>query len=205
MFIGKLRRGPNRVKPFLILLILCIVLIPLLIFTWHTVYDHYHKIRYPQKYQELVTKYAAQNNLDDNLVYSVIKCESDFQPDAVSSIGARGLMQITEETFHWLLTKIPRSKTENISFDALFDPETNIRFGTLLLSILQTEFGDRDTVLCAYHAGWGSVKRWLKNTDYSPDGKTIDKIPYSDTNTYVSRINKVYKIYNTYYPPGGSS
>ena len=51
---------------------------------------------YPKKYQELVEKYSTQYQVDDMLVYSVIRSESRFNPNAVSNIGACGLMQITE-------------------------------------------------------------------------------------------------------------
>ena len=60
---------------------------------------------HPLKYQTYVEKYAAQNGLDKYLVYAVIKTESGFKTDAVSNVGARGLMQIMEETFDWIKYK----------------------------------------------------------------------------------------------------
>ena len=64
-----------------------------------------HKLdlaRYPQKYQELVEQYALENQVDPLVLYSVIRTESGFDPQAESNVGARGLVQITAETIRWL-------------------------------------------------------------------------------------------------------
>ena len=57
---------------------------------------------YPRKYQAMVEKYAKQYDVPVNLVYAVIRTESDFKSDAVSSAGAIGLMQMMPATFRWL-------------------------------------------------------------------------------------------------------
>ena len=91
------------------------------------------KAFYPLKQTTLVERYAAENGLDEALVYAVIKTESDFDPDATSSAKAKGLMQLTLPTFQWL-----QSKTgEELSGDALYDEETNVRYGTYFLHLLQ--------------------------------------------------------------------
>ena len=61
------------------------------------------KIAYPQKYSEYVNKAAADYNLPPALIYAVIRTESGFDPDAESSVGARGLMQLMPSSFEWLL------------------------------------------------------------------------------------------------------
>ena len=83
------------------------------------------RMAYPKKYSEYVEYYADKYHLDEYLVYSIIKTESGFRADATSNVDARGLMQITEQTFDWIKTKI--APDEAIVFDDMYDPETNIR------------------------------------------------------------------------------
>lgn len=151
---------------------------------------------YPMKYEALIDRYSEENQLSPAFVYGVIHTESRFRPEAVSNIGARGLMQITEETFEWTQWKM--GDTETV-YDDLFDPETNIRFGTKLLSLLLEEFGGEEEALAAYHAGWGSVKRWLADSEHSNDGVILDNIPYTDTAWYVPKVLETAGIYHRLY------
>lgn len=151
---------------------------------------------YPLKYEEMVDRYSEENGLSPAFVYGVIHTESRFRPDAVSAIGARGLMQITEETFEW--TQWRMGDTETV-YEDLFDPETNIRFGTRLLALLLSEFGGEEEALAAYHAGWGSVKRWLSDSEHSTDGVVLDNIPFTDTAWYVPKVLKTAGVYRRLY------
>lgn len=153
---------------------------------------------YPLKYSEFVEEQSKIYGVDKVLVYAVIRTESSFNPEAVSSIGARGLMQITESTFEWAQMKMGGEFLED-SYDDLFDPETNITYGTFLLSAFIKEFGSIDNALCAYHAGWGNAKSWLSDPECSPDGENITNIPFKDTNWYVNKINEVMDKYESLY------
>lgn len=152
---------------------------------------------YPEKYQSLVTEYARKNALDPALVYAVIRCESDFNPNAVSKIGARGLMQLTPETYWWVQQKLKISP--QLSDDKLYEPETNLRCGTYLLAELLSEYANEQTALAAYHAGRATVRKWLANTAYSKDRVTLSYIPYADTRTYVRRVAATKAIYRKLY------
>ena len=68
-----------------------------------------------------------------------------------------------------------------------------------MLSLLLEEFGTVDNALCAYHAGWGSVKNWLSDPEYSSDGVHVENIPFADTRTYVERVNETLEIYRRLY------
>ncbi len=150
---------------------------------------------YPLEYSQLVKQYAEENGLEQDFVFSVIRAESGFNPSAVSSIGAKGLMQLTPDTFSWLQTKTK----EELSEDALFDPETNVRYGTMLLKILSERYEGDAEVLCGYHAGIGITREWLSDPEMSTDGVTLDHIPYGDTRLYVSRVLDYKKVYNWLY------
>lgn len=163
----------------------------------------YHEVRqklYPLEYREAVWEYAEAEGLDPALVLSVIKCESGFDPQAVSSVGARGLMQLTEDTFEWLKTKSTFPEDELLTYDAMFEPKTAIRYGCMLLGRIQREFGVYETTLAAYHAGSSRVRSWLNDSTYSNDATTLLHIPYEDTRLYVQRVMKTFAIYQEIYP-----
>ena len=145
---------------------------------------------YPQKYAEFVDKYSALYNVDKTLVFAVIKCESGFRPDAVSHAGAVGLMQLTDETFRWVATKMD----DATQGDDIKNAETNIKYGTKLLSLHLTQFKDEKTALAAYNAGRGEVMKWLENPSYSAQGRLIT-VPFEETNTYIERVENAKKIY----------
>ena len=151
---------------------------------------------YPQRYDDFVETYTAEHGLEKSFVYAVIKCESGFDPQAVSNVGARGLMQLMPETFRWLCSKTGEECTE----DDLFDPAINVRYGCYLLHILLSEFaGEQSTAVAAYHAGIGNVGKWLQDERYSADGKTLRTIPFGTTERYVKRVKKVQRIYAALY------
>lgn len=149
---------------------------------------------YPVEYEQLVKQYAQINDIEPTLVYAVIYTESCFKPEAESNIGARGLMQLTEETFDWVKYRL--HDPEELTFDKMYDPETNIRYGTYLLGYLKKEYGSQRNILCAYHAGINIVKKWLANKEYSLNGADLDKIPYKDTAHYVDKVEKAINIYS---------
>lgn len=153
------------------------------------------KTLYPLRYGKFVETYTEEYGLSKSFVFSVIKCESNFDKGAVSKVGARGLMQIMPETFSWLQSKTK----ETLDDDMLFDEETNIRYGCLLYKVLINEYKNEETAVAAYHAGMGNVEKWLCDEKYSSDGKTLSDIPFPSTKAYVERVMKTEKIYNKLY------
>ena len=159
------------------------------------------RAQHPLEYAGLITEYALLRDLDPALVSAVILCESSFNPQAESRLGARGLMQLMEDTAGWVAHKLDEDGS-GYSFDLLYDPETNIRFGTWYLGYLARRFGgDATKIVCAYHAGQGNVDAWLANPDYSSDGVTLDVLPTQDTATYASRVLRARDVYRKYYFP----
>ena len=159
------------------------------------------RAQHPLEYAGLITQYALMQNLDPALVSAVILCESSFNPQAESRVGARGLMQLMEDTAGWVAHKLDEDDA-SYSFDLLYDAETNIRFGSWYLGYLSHRFGgDATKIICAYHAGQGNVDAWLANPKYSSDGVTLDVIPMQDTAAYASRVLRARDVYRKYYFP----
>jgi len=148
-------------------------------------------------YYEYVMRYSALNDLHPALVFAVIRCESGFDHMAVSEAYARGLMQITEDTFEWARWRM--GDDENRSFDEMFIPEVNIRYGTFILYLLLERFGGEREAIAAYHAGWGSVRGWLEDGRYSHDGVTLYTTPFRRTNAYVYNVLSTRDIYLALY------
>ncbi len=153
---------------------------------------------YPIQYSEYVTYYADKYDIDPLMLYAFIRTESNFDPMADSDAGARGLMQITEVTFDWIKSKI--APTENLTFEDLYDPETNIRFGSYFVSYCLLRYqDDLPTSAAAYHSGLGTVDKLLAQAEYSDDGKTLDHYPYPQMRLYVKKITSSYQRYQEIY------
>ena len=156
------------------------------------------KAFYPCKYSALVEQYAAEYDLDPLLVYSFIRTESGFDPAATSSVNARGLMQMTEETFLWMRSKLAAG--ENVTFDDLYDPAVSLRYGCYYLHLcLQRYNGDVATAAAAYHSGWGTVDTLLQMEEHSADGVTLQGFPYNQMHHYVEKITACYAVYTRLY------
>jgi len=148
------------------------------------------KNTYPLKYTAIVEKYSHKYGIEPSVVYATILCESGFDADAVSPKNALGLMQITQDTFEWLCTK---TGEDSESLD-IMSPEVNIRYGTLLLSMLYEEFDDADVAHAAYNAGRARIKSWMKDERYYKDG-ALYHIPFEETRNYVGKIKRSIEKY----------
>ena len=156
------------------------------------------RAEYPCRYSEYVTYYAAKYDIDPLILYSFIRTESNFDPNAQSDAGARGLMQITEVTFDWIKTKI--APDEDLTFDDLFDPETNIRFGSYFVAYCLLRYDNHlATAAAAYHSGVGTVDGLLADPACSPDGQTLTHYPYPQMRRYVHKITTGYQRYQEIY------
>jgi soluble lytic murein transglycosylase len=151
------------------------------------------KYFYPVKYENHIITYSQRYDVDPHLVAAVIRTESNFKEDAISHRGAYGLMQIMPETGVWIAENM---KLKDFKMETLNDPEINIAMGCWYLNNLNKEFdGDIDLVLAAYNGGRGNVQKWLKDSEYSKDGETIDNIPFEETDKYVKKVKTNYNIY----------
>ncbi len=151
------------------------------------------RAHFPIKYKEQVYACADEYQLDRNLIFSVIKVESGFNEKAVSSAGAKGLMQITERTGEYIAEKLGVTEYD------LLDAKTNVTFGSFYLRYLYDKFENLEVVLAAYNAGEGKVSLWLNNKEYSEDGITLLRVPYAETEAYIEKIKKTFSKYKKLY------
>ena len=191
------RKLQRRRRAVLQLLALCLVA-AVAVFAAPRLWNRAERFLYPRKYEQLVDKWAETYQLDPLLVDAFIRTESGFDPQATSSVDARGLMQMTEETFLWLRSKI--AEGEDLQFADLYDPETSIRFGCYYLHLCLTRYnGDVATAAAAYHSGWGTVDNLLQMEEHSADGETLQGFPYSQMHHYVNKITACYQVYQRLY------
>ena len=148
-----------------------------------------------RRYIECALRSAEEFGVPLAMVLAVIRTESDFLPDAVSTAGAMGLMQLMPETFAFLRDE---KLGEDLPDSAIFDPEINIRYGTYYLSYLYERFGSWSPTLAAYNAGESRVSEWLTDPDCSQNG-TLTDIPFPETEAYVEKVLKAYQEYSQKY------
>ena len=147
---------------------------------------------YPMEYSDLIRENARRFDLDPAYIAAIIRAESFFDPMAVSNVNAQGLMQIMPDTGKWIAPKLDETYVDG----CLFDAATNIRYGCWYLKFLTDRYnGDKTCSTAAYHSGQGTVDKWLKNPEYSSDGRTLDVIAGSNAQTYVSRVLDNYEKY----------
>lgn len=122
--------------------------------------------------EAIITKASRKYGVDAGLIKAVIKAESDFNPDAVSHAGARGLMQLMPAT------------ARSLGVVDSFDPEQNVMGGTRFLKdMLQRYNGNVDSALAAYNWGPGNVD---KRPEHLP----------RETREYLARVKQLYASYN---------
>jgi hypothetical protein len=104
-----------------------------------------------------VEKAARENGIPEDLIFGIIWVESRFNPEAVSPVGARGLMQLMPKTADYLAERIGWEGSHRS-----FDPEFNIAAGSYYIARLIEQFdGDVDLALAAYNAGPTKIRRWM--------------------------------------------
>lgn len=157
------------------------------------------KLNFPQGFMQSVSKYSKEYNVDESLLYALIRSESYFDPVVKSSAEAVGLTQLMEMTAGDIARKLKKT-----SYD-LTDSDTNIQFGTFYIDeMIRRLEGSQILALFAYNAGITSVRRWIKNSEQE-FGKTIPKdlflesIPYSETREYGRKLLSASIMYGILY------
>ncbi|MGI5825500.1 MAG: lytic transglycosylase domain-containing protein [Bacillota bacterium] len=151
---------------------------------------------YPVEYSEIIVEEADNYDIDPLLVCAMIKSESNYDPDAVSAVGAVGLMQLMPDTASWLAEK------HSIEYDEsmLYAADYNIRLGCLYLDTL-LEYWDGNIVeaVASYNGGHANVEKWVSNGTWDGTEEDIGSIPFAETRTYTQKVMDCYDNYINLY------
>jgi soluble lytic murein transglycosylase len=140
--------------------------------------------RYPMPFRADLESRAGELGLDPAYVYGLIRQESRFVPDARSSVGASGLMQIMPTTARWTARKIGMP-----FFDSMItERDVNLKLGTAYLKLVLDGFdGSQAMAAAAYNAGPNRPRRWREG----PSLETAiwaENIPFNETRDYVKKV-----------------
>ncbi|RUO43676.1 hypothetical protein CWE15_00290 [Aliidiomarina taiwanensis] len=151
--------------------------------------------RFPLAFYDVLKTHATSQNLDLAWVYAIVRRESSFRADAVSPVGARGLMQVMPGTAEYLLSRMP-GPAARFSRQQLYNPEFNVRLGTRYLKELLQRSGNNWIVAtAAYNAGIHRVQEWLPETPVELD-VWVETVPYEETRNYIKGVLAYQQIYS---------
>lgn len=155
-----------------------------------------YELAYQRPFDEVVVKASKEFGIEPNLLWALMREESYFMPDAVSRVGALGLLQLMPSTAKEIAVRL------NITYNEkdLLNPETNIRFGAYYLSKMLKMFsGNIDKALAAYNGGAGNVQRWSKSRIGMTDEGFPTAITFLETREYITKVKNSYYIYRWLY------
>ncbi len=151
---------------------------------------------YPRTYKDDVTQFSDKRKIDSYLVWSIMRAETQYKPDAISPVGAVGLMQFMPYTAE----KIGKMLNEKSQTQELFKPQKSIEYGTAYLKKLSLELDyQKPLVAAAYNGGPHRVKQWLKNLGQMDYDIFIEHIPFAETRTYTKRVLTFRSMYEKIY------
>lgn len=157
---------------------------------------HGYELAYPQAFEELVIAASQKYNLEPELLWAIIREESRFKHDAVSWVGALGLMQIMPPTGKDIASRLGMSITD----DDLLNPEINIKFGAFYINSMLNMFDkNRDKALAAYNGGAGNVKKWMESSFGTLEEDFPTAITFTETQEYITKVMNSYYVYKWLY------
>jgi len=150
------------------------------------------ELRFPMAHESLVRLEANQQGVSPALVYGVIRRESAFDPNIVSSARAQGLMQLIPPTAKQVARGL---KLKPLRKKQIFEPEINIKLGTAYLKTLLKRFnGNYALATASYNAGPHRMPRWAP--DYPLEAaRWVESIPFNETRNYVQAVLAYMTIY----------
>ncbi|WP_073998055.1 lytic transglycosylase domain-containing protein [Anaerococcus urinomassiliensis] len=181
----------GKVLGFILLTILTLVAISYGVIAYQT-------SRTQINYQDQINEYSNKYNVDPLLTASIIKVESDFDNDAQSHQGAKGLMQLLDETAKHSAEVIG----EDYYPDKLNDIDYNLKLGVGYYNFLYNYYNNKELALAAYNGGVGNVDKWIDQGILDKENPDISKIPFDETRQYVTKVMANYEVYKTFYKDG---
>ncbi|MGM0674501.1 MAG: flagellar assembly lytic transglycosylase [Spirochaetota bacterium] len=141
------------------------------------------EILYPQPFSVAMEEVAEREELDLPIFYGLVREESHFSADIISSAGATGLSQLMPATAEDMARRMRLTEPD------LTDPFTNLTIGAFYLSHLLERFDDGLLpALAAYNGGQGRVRRWLQEYESLSGPFFHESIPFRETRQYIRKI-----------------
>jgi soluble lytic murein transglycosylase len=156
----------------------------------------YWEALFPKPYWPDLKKHASANALDPYLVASLIRQESEFNPNAVSHANAVGLMQLLPKVGKGVAKQ---EKLRHYNSTQLFTPAVNLQLGTRYFREMVDKFGAFEYALAAYNAGSDRVQDWLSQGKYRDPQEFVESIPFTETREYVQAILRNASVYRKLY------
>ena len=156
----------------------------------------YWEALFPKPYWSDLKKFCSQNALDPYLIASLIRQESEFNPNAVSRKNAVGLMQLLPKVGKGVAKQ---EKLKHFSTQQLFNPAINLQLGTRYFRGMVDKFGTFEYALAAYNAGSDRVDDWLAQGKYRDPQEFVESIPFTETREYVQAIMRNTSVYRQLY------
>lgn len=151
---------------------------------------------YRLDHEQIIRTHAAAQKLAPDLVAAVIWRESNFDPDARSSEGAVGLMQVLPDTAEWIATQ-PNPPAYPAS--RLAEPEVNVAFGTWYLHYLLDKYGVEVVAIAAYNGGETNAAAWAREAGMKGRRLAVEDIPFPETRAFVRSVTEARAIYRRVY------
>ena len=154
----------------------------------------------PEEWSELIAETAEDYGIPEMIVWAIVCEGSDFASNATASDGRIGLMQLSPARFAEISQELFGKSEPDTRL--LYDPATNLQYGTAWLSHLYEQYGIWDLTFAAYYAGTDAVNAWLTDPAYVDENGILKQIPDPDTATYVHHVKESVEIYRKlYYKP----
>jgi soluble lytic murein transglycosylase len=160
------------------------------------------KLCYPPAYGTLVTETSRKTGMDKALLYGLIRTESIFMPDVVSSAGAVGLTQLMSETARETALRLKRSDGTDYFTDGTLDltnPALNIHLGALYFERLKESTGSVLIALLSYNGGVNRIRRWRGARAALNEALFLESIEYAETRNYGRQVLAASEIYRCLY------
>ena len=156
----------------------------------------YWEALFPKAYWVDLKKFSTENGLDPYLVASLIRQESEFNPNAISRANAVGLMQLLPTTGKKVAKE---AKLYHFNASQLYTPAVNLQLGTRYFKSMVDKFGSFEYALAAYNAGSDRVEDWLAQGKYRDPQEFVESIPFTETREYVQAILRNANVYKQLY------
>lgn len=146
--------------------------------------------RFPLAFNDVFSEKSQAHNVSKSFAMAIARRESSFRTDAISSVGAAGLMQLMPGTARYVAQ-------EKVTRNALFQADENIDYGIQYLRYLMDKLNNNPVLVSAsYNAGWRKVLEWLPANEAIPVDIWIENIPYKETRAYVKAVMAYQHIYD---------